>query len=141
MTSRGALKHIPAKLALAAALAAFPCASRAADDPAKTLEAQFQAAKASLAAGDLASAESRYVETIVMGLRQVAQLALSQGEADRSVAYLASALTLKPDDVETQVDAAGVWFRKGETGKAKALLTSVVAGNPSHARARSMLGR
>jgi tetratricopeptide (TPR) repeat protein len=126
---------------MAALLTAFPCVSQAADDPAKTLEAQFQAAKASLAAGDLASAESHYIDTIAVGLRQVAQLSLSQGEADRSAAYLASALKLKPDDVETQVDAAGVWFRKGDAGKAKALLTSVVAGNPSHARARSLLGR
>jgi tetratricopeptide (TPR) repeat protein len=136
------LKPISANFVLAAAMTlSFPHVMRAADDPGKTLEAQFQAAKASLAAGDLASAESHYVDTISLGLRQVAQLSLSLGEVDRSAAYLASALRLKPDDVEIQVDAAGVWFRKGEAARAKALLTSVVARNPSHARARSLLGR
>src|SRR5262249_54819129 len=48
---------------------------------------------------------------------------------------------LKPDDSETQLAAAGVWFRQGDVGKAKALLESVVAKEPSHARARGLLGR
>ncbi len=125
-----------------AALAAplFP-ASRAADNPAKTLQSEYEAAKASLSAGDLASAENHYIASATLGLRQLAQLSLSAGQTDQAAAYLDYVLKLKPGDVEAQVAAAGVWFRKGEVGKAKALLQSVVAKQPSHARARGLLGR
>src|SRR5262249_48813823 len=51
------------------------------------------------------------------------------------------ALKLKPDDVQTQVDVVAVWFRRGEVGRAKALLKSIVAKEPNHARARGLLGR
>src|SRR5262249_21369543 len=130
------------RIVMVAALAAsFSCAARAADDPAKALQAEFQAAKASLQAGDLASAENHYFDTVALGLRQVAHLSLSAGQADQAAGYLDSALKLKPDDVETQVAAASVWFRKGEVGKAKTLLKSVVAKEPRHVRARGLLGR
>jgi tetratricopeptide (TPR) repeat protein len=125
---------------VAALVAWFPRA-RAADDPAKALQAEFQAAKDSLATGDLASAENHYVDTITLGLRQLAQLSLSLEQTDQAAAYLDSALKLKANDVPTQVDAAGAWFRKGEVAKAKALLKSVVAKESGNARARGLLGR
>jgi len=138
----GLLKRVPASLMMAAALGfSFPPASRAADNPAKALQTKFDAAKASLAAGDLASAENHYIDAVALGLRQLAQLSLSLGQTDQAADYLESALRLKPDDVETQVAAAGVWFRKGEVGKAKTLLQSVVTRQPSNARARGLLGR
>lgn len=138
----GLLKRVPAGLTMGALLVAFFLTTgRAADNPAKALQSQFEAAKASLAAGDLASAENHYIDAITLGLRQVAQLSLSVGEPDQAAAYLDSALKLKPGDVETQVDAAGVWFRMGKVGKAKALLKSVVAKQPGHARARGLRGR
>src|SRR5262249_36582535 len=115
--------------------------SRADDDPAKVLQAEFEAAKASLSAGDLASAERYYIEAISLGLRQVAQLSLSLGHTDEAAADLDSALKLKPEDIQTQVDAAAVWFRRGDVGRAKALLKSILAKAPSHARARGLLGR
>jgi tetratricopeptide (TPR) repeat protein len=126
---------------LAAMLVAFPSFSRAADDPAKALQAQFEAAKASVAAGDLASAENHYLDTVALGLRQLAQLSLSQGQIDQASGYLDAALKLTPDDAESQVAAAGIWFRKGEVAKAKTLLKSVVAKEPKHARALGLLGR
>jgi tetratricopeptide (TPR) repeat protein len=135
------LKRISTSFVTAAALTAFPCLSQAAEDPAQTLQAEFQAAKASLAAGDLVTAESHYLDTVVVGLRQLAQLSLSAGQIDRAAGYLDAALKLKPDDTEVQVAAAGVWFRRGEVAKAKAMLKSVVAKQPRHARARGMLGR
>src|SRR5256714_7911524 len=128
-------------MAIAALAALFPLPIQAADDPAKALQSTFQAAKNSLAAGDLAAAENHYIETIALGLRQMAQLSLSLGQTDQAAAYLDSALKLKPNDVPTQVDLAGVWFRKGEVAKAKALLKSVVAKEPGNARARGLLGR
>ena len=137
----GLFKRVSASLTVVAAMAApLLCAGQAVD-PAKALKSEFQAAKDSLAAGDLVSAESHYVETIVLGLRQLAQLSLSMGQTDQAAAYLDSALKFKPDDLATQVDAAGVWFRKGDVGKAKVLLKSVVAREPGHARAHGLLGR
>jgi tetratricopeptide (TPR) repeat protein len=136
------LMRVPSSLAVAAAFAVlFLPSSRAADNPAKALQAEFEAAKASLAANDLASAENHYVEAITLGLRQLAQISLSLEETGQAASYLDSALRLKPDDVETQMDAAGIWFRKGDVGKAKALMKSVVAKQPSLARARGLLGR
>src|SRR5262249_43415496 len=60
---------------------------------------------------------------------------------EQAASYLDSAMKLKPSDVETQVAAASVWFRKGEVGKAKALLKSVVEREPRHELARGLLGR
>jgi tetratricopeptide (TPR) repeat protein len=138
----GPLKRISANFVVAAALAvSFPCVSRAAEDPAKALQAVFQAAKASLAAGDLHAAENHYLDTVALGLRQLAQLSLSEGQTDQAGGYLDAALNLKPDDGETKVAAAGVLFRKGDVGKATALLKSVLAKEPTHARARGLLGR
>jgi tetratricopeptide (TPR) repeat protein len=114
---------------------------RAGENPAKSLQAQFEAAKASLTAGDLGSAERHYIDAVTLGLRAVAQLSLSEGQVDQAAAYLDSGLKLKPEDAETQVDAAGVWFRKGEVSRAKELLKSVVAKQPNNARARGLLGR
>ncbi len=135
------LKRVSASLTVVAALAPWPPACKADDDPARALQAEFQAAKDSLVAGDLASAENRYLDTIALGLRQLAQLSLSLGQTDQAAVYLGSALKLEPADVATQVDAAGVWFRKGEVARAKALLKSVVAKEPGNARARGLLGR
>lgn len=80
----GLLKRVSASLRVVAALAAtFVPASRAADNPAKALQSRFEAAKASLAAGDLASAENHYIDAIALGLRQLAQLSLSLGRPIR----------------------------------------------------------
>src|SRR5215510_10071796 len=139
----GLLKRISASAALVAlALAAsLSGSSRADDDFAKVLQTEFEAVKASLSAGDLASAEKHYIGAISLGLRQTAQLSLSLGHADEAAADLDSALKLKPDDIQTQVDAVAVWFRRGEVGRAKPLLKSILAKEPSHARARGLLGR
>ena len=119
----------------------FPLLTHAAQDPAKALQTEFEAAKTSLSAGDLASAENHYVGAIALGLRQLAQLSLSLGQTDQAASYLDSAQRLKPGDVEAQLDAAGAWFRKGEVGRAKATLKSVVDREPRNARAHGLLGR
>jgi tetratricopeptide (TPR) repeat protein len=136
-----AVKWASARLILAAIVVSFPQVCQAGDDPAKALQAQFEAAKASVTAGDLASAENHYIDTVALGLRQLAHLSLSQGQIDQAAGYLDTALKLKPDDAESQVAATGVWFRKGEVAKAKALLKSVVAKDPRQARAHGLLGR
>lgn len=138
----GSTQRISARVTLLLTLVAG-CASlsRAADDPAKALQTQFEAAKASLAGGDLGSAEKHYVDTIALGLHQLAQLSLSLGQIDQAAADLDSALRIKPEDMETQLDAAGVWFREGEVAKAKALLKTAVDKEPRNARAHGLLGR
>ena len=71
----------------------------------------------------MASAEGHYVDAINLGLGQMAQLSLSAGQVDQASTYLDNALKLKPDDAETQVAAADVWFRQGNVGKAKGGVT------------------
>ena len=116
-------------------------AARADDNPAKALQAEFDAAKASLTAGDLATAENHYIQAIVLGLRQIAHLALSEGQTDQAAADLESALRLKPDDTETQLDTAGIWFRKQEAARAETLLKAVLEKEPRNAQAHGLLGR
>ena len=71
----GFWRRVPASLMVVAVLASsFIPAARAADNPAKALQAQFDAAKASLAAGDLTSAESHYIDAVALGLRQLAEV-------------------------------------------------------------------
>src|SRR5262249_19242167 len=96
MQHQGVLTKFLALGLIAALASLFTRSSPAADDPAKALQVQFEAAKTSLAAGDLASAESHYIDTIALGLRQLAQLALSMGQIDEAASYLDSALNLKP---------------------------------------------
>ena len=115
--------------------------SGAADNPAKVLQAEFEAAKASLSAGNLADAEHHYIYAITLGLRQVAQLSLALGRTEQAAAYLDSALKLKPDEVANQFDAALLWFREGKISQAKAMLKSIVAEQPTDARAHGLLGR
>jgi tetratricopeptide (TPR) repeat protein len=135
-------KRLSLRVAVVAALGAFSLPiSQAEDDPAKALQSNFEAAKASLAAGDIVSAETHYIDAITLGLRQVAQLSILAGQIDQAAAHLDNALRLKPGDIETQVAMADVWFRKGEVAKAKATLEPVVTNFPRHARALGLLGR
>ncbi len=135
------LNRISATLIVFSFLALAPLLAQTSDNPATAIQTEFQAAKAALAAGDLGAAEAHYVNTISLGLRQLAQISLSLGETDQAAGYLDAALKLNPGDTKTQVDAAGVWFRKGEVAKAKAFLKSVVAKDPRHAQAHGLLGR
>src|ERR1700704_2003290 len=97
----GLLHRVWARLSVVAALAVwFLPVIQAADNPAKTLQTKFEAAKASLTAGDLASAENHYIDTVALGLHQLAQLSLSFGQTDQAAGYLDSALKAKPGDVE-----------------------------------------
>jgi tetratricopeptide (TPR) repeat protein len=139
IVSRSLLRCVAA--GLAAILWSSPPSIRAQGNPAKELQTRFAAAKEALSAGDLASAETHYIDAIELGLRQAAQLSLSEGKVDEATAYLDSALKLKPDDTETEAEAAGVWFRNGDVSKAKELLKSVVARAPNHVRAHGLLGR
>ena len=140
---RGTTKRAPLISILVVVLASslVSLAQTADDNPAKALQSEFDAAKASLAAGDLATAENHYIQTIVLGLRQLAHLALSLGEIDQAAADLDSALRLKSDDTETQLETAGVWFRKQEAAKAEALLKAVLEKEPRNAQAHGLLGR
>jgi tetratricopeptide (TPR) repeat protein len=112
-----------------------------ADEPATNLKRAFELAKSTLAAGDLSEAERHYDETIALGLRQLANLSVSESRFDEATRELEEALKLAPSDSEIGTDAAVAWFRAGEVKKARQLAESVVAANPRHARAQNVLGR
>lgn len=121
------------------ALVAFTASS--ADEPGALLKRSFESAKSALAAGDLPEAERHYHQTIALGLRQVANLSVSESRFDEATRELDEALKFTPDDHDLTVDAAVVWFRAGDVKKARQLAESVAAANPRHARAQNVLGR
>ena len=141
---------MPAKLhsgpglraALLLVFSAFAAATiHPADDPGTLLKRQFEAAKSALAAGDLSEAERNYNQTIALGLRQVANLSVSESRFEEAVREFDEALKFAPGDPDITVDAAIASFRAGDVKKARQLAQSVVAGNPRNARAQNVLGR
>ncbi len=124
------------------ALAAFLSpAARATDDPGEALRRQFDAAKSSLAAGDLLKAEGSYHQAIALGLRQVANLSLSEDRFEDATRLFGEALKLAPSDADLQVDASVAWFRRGDPAKATELVQAALAAHPENARAHNVLGR
>ena len=121
--------------------ALFTTTTRSADDPAVLLKRSFESAKSALAASNLPEAERHYNETIALGLRQIANLSVSESRFDEATRELDEALKLTPTDPDIAVDAAEAWFRTGNVSKAHHLAQSVVAGNPRHSRAQNVLGR
>ena len=121
--------------------ALFSVTTRPADDPATLLKRTFESAKSALAAGDLSEAERHYNQTIALGLRQLATLSVSESRFDEATRELDEALKFAPADPDIAVDAAIAWFRAGDVTRARQLALSVVANNPRHARAQSVLGR
>ena len=86
-------------------------------------------------------AERHYDQTIALGLRQLANLSVSESRFAEATRNLDEALKFAPRDSEITVDAAIAWFRAGDVQKARQLAQSVVAENPRHARAQNVLGR
>jgi tetratricopeptide (TPR) repeat protein len=101
----------------------------------------FESAKSALAAGDLPEAARHYDQTIALGLRQLANLSVSESRFDEATRELDEALKFAPADPDIAVDAAVASFRAGDVKKARQLAQSVVAENPRHARAQNVLGR
>ena len=134
----GRFRVIILRIALAVFLAPL---ARAADDPGEALRRQFDAAKVSLSSGDLVQAESNYRQTIALGLRQVANLSLSEDRFEEATRLFGEALKLTPSDADLQVDASVAWFRRGDPRKAAALVQAVLASHPDSARAHNVLGR
>ncbi len=116
-----------------------PCFSG--DNPGASLNQQFQAAKASLAARDAAQAEGHYRATIALGLRQLGNLSLSENDFERATKYLDEAVNLTPQDNGLQVEAAVAWFRRGDSKKAQTMIEAVLQRDPAMARAHNVLGR
>src|SRR5258708_10585154 len=112
-----------------------------ADDPGTLLKHNFESAKSALAAGNEIEAERHYNRTVALGLRQLANLSISESRFDEATGELDQALKSAPGDPDIGVDAAVAWFRAGEIQKARQLAQSVVAANPRHARAQNVLGR
>jgi tetratricopeptide (TPR) repeat protein len=115
--------------------------TRPADDPAILLKRDFESAKSALASGDLPEAEHHYDQTIALGLRQIANLSISESRFDEATRELDEALKFSPANPDIAVDAAIAWFRAGDVKKARQLAQSIVAENPRHGRALDVLGR
>src|SRR5258708_28946909 len=112
-----------------------------ADDPGTLLKHNFESAKSALAAGNEIEAERHYNRTVALGLRPLANLSISESRFDEATRELDQALKSAPGDPDIGVDAAVAWFRAGEIQKARQLAQSVVAANPRHARAQTVLRR
>jgi tetratricopeptide (TPR) repeat protein len=119
----------------------FAPAITAAETPAAALNRQFQAARAALEAGDLAQAEAQYRATLALGLRQLGNLAISEGRYAQATQFLDKAVELTPQDADLHVEAAIAWFRSGDSAKAADLIQAVLAQHPENARAHNVLGR
>jgi len=121
--------------------ALFAATTRPADDPAILLQRGFESAKSALASGEISEAERRFNQTVALGLRQLANLSVSESRFDEATRDLDEALKFAPADPDITVDASVAWFRAGDVKKARQLAQSVVAANPRHARAQNVLGR
>jgi len=120
---------------------AFVPVIRATDNPGEALRRQFAAAKASLGSGNLDQAEIDYRQTIALGLRQLGNLSISEGQFEQATRLLDEAVKLTPTDADLQVEAGIAWFRMGDPQKAAELVQAVLATNPDNARAHNVLGR
>ncbi len=120
---------------------AFVPVTQATDNPGETLRRQFEAAKASLASGNLDQAESAYRQTIALGLRQLGNLSISEDQFEQATRLLDEAVKLTPADADLQVEAGIAWFRRGDPQKAAELVQAVLATNPEDERAHNVLGR
>jgi tetratricopeptide (TPR) repeat protein len=128
-----------ALLALLFGLIAFT--AKSAEDPAALLKRSFESARAALAAGALPGAERHYHQTIALGLRQLANLSVSESRFEEATRELDEALKFAPGDADLTVDAAVACFRAGDVKKARELAEAAATANPRHARARNVLGR
>ena len=137
-----ALKHLTFAFALGLALTVWVGQpSRASQSPGELLKSQFDAAKASLAANNLVQAESQYHATIALGLRQLANLSLSEGQYDQAIAYLNDAQKLQPDDFQLQLGLAVAWFHRGDQKKASEVINAALASRPNDPQAHNLMGR
>src|ERR1700675_4166546 len=114
---------------------------RAADNPGEALSHQFEAAKASLASGNLDQADSDYRQTIALGLRQLGNLSISEQQFEQATRLLDEAVKLTPADTGLQVEAGIAWFRRGNAQKAAEMVQAVLATDPDNERAHNVLGR
>src|SRR5262249_32793498 len=92
----------------------------AGDSPARALKKAFDAARASVPTGALAQAEVQYRKSLGLGLRQIGNLSLSEGQYESATLNLDEAVKLTPDDADLHVEDAIAWFRRGDAKKARA---------------------
>src|SRR3989454_5410337 len=113
----------------------------ASDSPGELLKRRFDAAEASLAENNLSRAESQYDETIALGLRQLANLSIAEGQFDLAIGYLTDAQKLQPDDFQLQLGLAIAWFQRGDQEKASEVINAALASRPNDPQAHNLMGR
>jgi len=115
--------------------------SRASESPAELLKGQLDSARAALAASDLAGAESQFRQTIALGLRQLANLSVSEEKYDLAIGYLREAQKLQPEEFQLQLALAIALFRSGDEKKASDVINSALASRPKDPQVHNLMGR
>jgi len=126
---------------LSLSFASLAAVARSVEETGSLLKRTFEEAKSALATGNLLEAERCYQKAIALGLRQVANLSVSESRFDEATRELEEALKLAPSDPDLGLDAAVASFRAGDIKKARQRAESVVAEYPRNARAQNVLGR
>ena len=110
-------------------------------DPAQLLENHYDKAQAAGKAGDLQGAERECQQVITLGLQQLGNIESGKGNYAEAANLLQAAVDSSPAYADAQVDLAIVYFRQGDSPKAKSLAESVLQKDPQVARARKLLGK
>lgn len=113
----------------------------ASESPGELLKNQFDAAKAALAANDLAAAEGQYRETIVLGLRQLANLSVSEDKYDLAIGYLRDAQKLQPGEFQLELALALALFRHGDEKEASEVINRALESKPNDPEVHNLMGR
>jgi tetratricopeptide (TPR) repeat protein len=110
-------------------------------DPAQLLKDHHDKAQAATKAGDLQGAERECQQVITLGLQQLGNIESGNGNYAEAANLLHAAVDSNPSYADTQIDLAIVYFRQGDSQKAKSLAESVLQKDPQAARARKLLGK
>lgn len=115
--------------------------SCAAQSSGQLLKSQFDAAKGALAANDLAGADKQFRQTIVLGLRQLANLSISEEKHDLAIQYLKEAQKLQPEEFQIQLALAIALFRSGDEKQASDIINAALASRPKDPQIHNLMGR
>lgn len=110
-------------------------------DPAQVLKNHYDSAQAATKEGNLQGAEREYRQVITLGLQQLGNIESGNGNYVEATSLLHAAVDSNPDYADARIDLAIVYFRQGDSPKAKGLAESVLQKNPQSARARKLLGK
>jgi tetratricopeptide (TPR) repeat protein len=101
----------------------------------------YDAARTFQVSGDQDRAAAEYGVFLAGALRSSARASVELGELERAASLFGQALLVSPDDAETSLDYAQMFFQQDRLPEARSLAEKVVATAPSNARAEALLGQ